>query len=69
MDFYPLGKFFLLDLEEEKVSSTTMYVLGIATKLGENKPNAMAVCMHSFYMLYLMHCCRAYFFFFLGIQI
>ena len=27
----------LIPTEEEKVSSTTMYVLGIATKLGESK--------------------------------
>ena len=46
-----------------------MYVLGMATKLAESKPNAMANLFSSFYMLYLMHCCRAYFFFFLGIQI
>jgi hypothetical protein len=42
-------------MEEEIVTSTTMYVLGIAKKLGESKPNAMAVCTQTYSLVFI--CC------------
>ena len=41
--------------EEEKVSSTMYNALGIATKLAESKPNAMAVGMQTYSLLFI--CC------------